>query len=154
MLRILGSTRWKLFCKYPRKEWSHTGTGRAGNDRWLGCKSRKLNRIKYHWKICARGQKGSRRSVRGFLRSRQLVHHKHMLQTTEQTTVYMDIARWPIWKSNRLCDWMQEMEKLCSLCQNKTRNRSGYWSWTANIKHQGTAEEEQWKNHSAKIACK
>lgn len=47
-------------------------------------------------------------------------------QTTEQTTVYMDIARWPIWKSNRLCDWMQEMEKLCSLCQNKTRNRSGY----------------------------
>lgn len=45
----------------------------------------------------------------------RLVHHKHMLQTTEQMNVYTNFTRWPIQKANRLCNSKQTMEKLYSL---------------------------------------
>lgn len=58
-----------------------------------------------------------------FCEANNLFHHEHLLQTAKEMAVHMDITRWPIQKSSRLCDWKQEMEKLDSPCQDKNRSR-------------------------------
>lgn len=74
-----------------------------------------------------------------FCKAKQLVHPIHMLQTKKETMVYMDITMWPIQTSSKLCNWKQEMEKLISLCQNKTGSRL---LLTTNLLSSIKAEEE------------
>ena len=46
--------------------------------------------------------------------------------SNDRMSVCVDITRRPLQKSNRLCNWKQEIEKPHSLHQNKTRSRLQY----------------------------
>ena len=47
-------------------------------------------------------------------------HSKHPLPTTQEMTLYMDITRWSILKSERLYFLWPKMEKLYTVRKNKT----------------------------------
>ena len=51
--------------------------------------------------------------------------NKHPLPTTQEMTLYMDIIRWSIPKSDWLYSWQPKMEKLNTLSKNKTCS----WLW-------------------------
>ena len=52
-------------------------------------------------------------------------HSKHPLPTTQEKTLHMDITRWSILKSDGLCSFQPEIEKLYIVSKNKT----GSWLW-------------------------
>ena len=55
---------------------------------------------------------------------RECTHHsKHPLPTTQEMTLHMDITRWSILKSEWLYSLQPKIEKLYTVCKNKT------WSW-------------------------
>ena len=47
-------------------------------------------------------------------------HSKHLLPTTQETTLHMDITRWSILKSDGLYSLQPKMEKLYTVSKNKT----------------------------------
>ena len=47
------------------------------------------------------------------------VHSKQPLPTKPETTLYMDITRWSIPKSDRLCSLQIKMKKLCIVSEKK-----------------------------------
>ena len=49
-------------------------------------------------------------------------HIKHLLPTTQEKTLYMDITRCSIPKSDRLYSLQPKMEKLYTVSNNKTRS--------------------------------
>ena len=46
-------------------------------------------------------------------------HSKHPLPTTQKMTLYTDITRWPIPKSDLLHSLQRKMERLCRVGKNK-----------------------------------
>ena len=52
-------------------------------------------------------------------------HSKHPLPTTQEKTLHVGIARWPIPKSNSLYSLKLKVEKLYTVSKNKT----GSWLW-------------------------
>ena len=52
-------------------------------------------------------------------------HSKHLLPTTQEKTLHMDITRWSIPKSDWLYSLQSKMEKLYTVSINKT----GSWLW-------------------------
>ena len=57
-------------------------------------------------------------------------HSKHLLPTTQENTVHMDITRWSIVKADWLHSLQPKMEKLYTVSKNKTRNWLWLRSWT------------------------
>ena len=47
-------------------------------------------------------------------------HNKDPFPTTQEMTLHMDITRWSILKSDRLCSLQSKMEKLYAVSKNKT----------------------------------
>ena len=100
--------------------------------RGLECKSRKSrdtwsNRQTWPWST-----EWSRGKANRVLPRECTDHSKHSLSTTQEKTLHMDITRWPIPKS----DWFffLKMEKLCTVCKNKTRSWLWLRSWTPYFK--------------------
>ena len=59
-------------------------------------------------------------------RSRKCIaHSKHTLATTQENILHVDITRWSILKSDWLYSLKPKMEKLFTVCKNKTRS----WVW-------------------------
>ena len=49
-------------------------------------------------------------------------HSKHPLPTTQEKTLHMDITRWSTLKSDPLYSLQPKMEKLYTVCKNKTES--------------------------------
>ena len=67
----------------------------------------------------------SRANANRLLSREHTGHSKHSFPTTQETTLYMDITRLSISKSDRLYSLQWKMEKLCIVSKNKTRS----WLW-------------------------
>ena len=89
------------------------------------CKSRKSrdtwsNRHVWPW-----SKKWSRARVNRVLTREHTGHSKHPLPTAQETTLHMDITRWPIPKSDWLYSLQLKMKRLYTMRKNKT----GSWLW-------------------------
>ena len=58
-------------------------------------------------------------------------HSKHPLPTTQEKTLYRDITRWSVLKSDWLYSLQPKMETLCTVSKNKTRS----WQWLRSWNH-------------------
>ena len=93
--------------------------------RGLECKSRKSRNTWYNRKIWHWSPEWSRAKATIFL-PRECTHHsKHLLPTTQEKTLHMDITRWSAQKSDWLYSLQSKMEKLYTVSKNKT----GSWLW-------------------------
>ena len=85
-------------------------TGKKSRDTWSNRKvwpwSTKWSRVKAS-RVLPKGHSG---------------HTKHPLPITQETTLHMDITRWPISKSDWLCSLQPKIEKLSTVSKNKTRS--------------------------------
>ena len=63
-------------------------------------------------------------------------HSKHLLPTTQEKTLYMDITRWSTPKSDWLYSLQPKMEKLYTVSKNMTRSWLWLRSWTPYCKIQ------------------
>ena len=73
-------------------------------------------------------------------------HSKHPLSTTQEKTLYMDITRWSILKSDWLYSLQSKMEKLYIVSKNKTGSWLWLRSWNPHSQIQA-AIEESGENH-------
>ena len=121
--RCLRSWSWSVLWR-PRKS---PRTNTHTHKRWsihhwgLECKSRKS---RYTW--CNRqvwGTKWSRAKVNWILPRKHASQNKHLLPTTQETTIHMDITRWSILKSDWLYSLEPKMQKLYTVSKNKA------WTW-------------------------
>ena len=68
-------------------------------------------------------QNEARQRLTEFCQEDTLVIAKHPFPTTQETTLYMDITKWSIPKSDCLYSLHSKMEKLYTVSKNKT------WGW-------------------------
>ena len=68
-------------------------------------------------------QNEARQRLTEFCQEDTLVIAKHPFPTTQETTLYMDITKWSIPKSDCLYSLHSKIEKLYTVSKNKT------WSW-------------------------
>ena len=81
------------------------------------------------------------------VRSRKCTgHSKHLLPTTQEKTLHMDITRWSTPKSDWLYSLQPKMEKLYTVSKNKTRSWLWLGSWTPYCQIL-TEVEESGENH-------
>ena len=66
----------------------------------------------------------------------QTGHSKHILPTTQETTLHVDITRWAILKSDWLYSLQLKMDKLYTASKNKTGSWLWLRSWTSYCKIQ------------------
>ena len=57
-------------------------------------------------------------------------HNKHLLPTTQEKTLHIDITRWPTSKSDWLYSLQPKMEKQKQVSKNKARTWRRLRSWT------------------------
>ena len=91
--------------------------------RGLECKSRKSRNTWSNRQIW--NTEWSRAKTNRVLPRKCTGHSKHPLPTTHEKTLYMDITRWSIPKSDWLYSLQPKMEKLYTVSKNKTRS----WLW-------------------------
>ena len=104
--------------------------------RVLECKSRKSgdtwsNRQVWPWNTKKAGQRLTK-----ILQREHTGHSKHPFPTTQEMTLYTDITRWSIPKSDWLYSLQAEMQKLCTVSKNKTESWMWLRSWTVYCKIQ------------------
>ena len=73
-------------------------------------------------------------------------HNKHPLPTTQEKTLYMDITRWSILKSDWLYSLQPQMEKLYTVSKNNTGSWLWLRSWTPYCQIQTSIEVSR-ENH-------
>jgi len=73
-------------------------------------------------------------------------HSKHPLPRTQLKTVYTDITRWSILKSDWLYSLQPKMEKLYTVSKNKTRRWLWIRSWTHFCQIQTEIEQSREKH--------
>ena len=95
-------TRWTFVDKVMS---SHRG---------LKCKSRKSRDTWSNRQVWSWSTKWSRTKTKRIFPREHTGHRKHLLSTTWETTLHMDITRWSILKSHWLYSLQLEMEKLYS----------------------------------------
>ena len=95
--------------------------------RWE-CKSRKSRNTWSNGQISPWSKKWSRAKANRVLPRERTGHSKQPLSITQ--TLYMDITRWSILKSDWLYSLQQKMEKLYTICKNKTWRWLWLRSWT------------------------
>ena len=93
--------------------------------RGLECKSRKSRNTWSNRKIWPWSTEWSRAMANRVLPREHTGHSKRPLPTTQEKTLYMDITRQSILKSDRLYSLQPKMEKLYTISKNKTRS----WLW-------------------------
>ena len=93
--------------------------------RGLECKSKKSSHTWSNMKIWPWSTKWSRAKANRVLPRERTGHSKHLLPTTQETTLHRDITRWSIAKSDWLYFLQPKQEKLYVVSRNKTRS----WVW-------------------------
>ena len=93
--------------------------------RRLECKRRKLGDTWSNRQIWPWSTEGSMAKANRVLPREHIGHSKHPLPTTQEKTLYMDITRWSIPKSDWWYSLQPKMEKLYTVSKNKT----GSWLW-------------------------
>ena len=91
--------------------------------RGLECESRKSRDTWSNRQVWPWSTKWSRAKAHRILPREHTGHSKHLLPTTQETTLRMDITQWSVLKSDWLYYLQPEMEKLYTVIKNKT------WSW-------------------------
>ena len=91
----------------------------------LECKSRKSRNTWSNRQIWPWNTEWSRVKVNRVLWRQCTGHSKHPLPKIQEKTLYMDITRWSILKSDWLYSLQPKMEKLYRVSKNKT----GSWLW-------------------------
>ena len=89
------------------------------------CKNRKSRNTWSKRQIWPWNTEWSRAKTNRVLPRKCTGHNKHPLPTTREKTLYMDIARWSIPKSDWLYSLQPKTEKLYTVSKNKT----GSWLW-------------------------
>ena len=103
---------------------------RCPHYRGLECKSRKSRNTWSNRQIWPWNVEWSRAKANKLWPRERTGHSKHYLPTTQEKTLYMDITRWPILKSDWLYSLQPKMEKLYIVGKNKTRSWLWLRSWT------------------------
>ena len=104
--------------------------------RGLKCKSRKSRNTRSKSQIWLWNTEWSRAKANRVLSRECTDHSKHSLPTTQKTTLYMDITRWSIPKSDWLYSLQPKMEKLYTVSKNKTGSWLWFRSWTPYCQNQ------------------
>ena len=112
----------------------------------LECKSRKSRNTWSNRQIWPWSTEGSRAKANRVLPRERIGHSKHPLPTTQENTLHMDITRWSTPKTDWLYTLQPKMEKLYTVCKNKTRSWLWLRSWTPYCQIQ-TEIEESGENH-------
>ena len=90
----------------------------------LGCKSRKSRDTKNNRQVWPWSSKWSREKANSVLSREHAIHSKQSFPTTQEMTLYMDITRWSIPKSDYfLCSqrWKGSIQSV--------KTRPGGWLW-------------------------
>ena len=95
----------------------------------LKCKSRKSGNTWNNWQIWPWSMEWSRAKANRVLPRDHTGRSKHLLPTTQEKTLYVDITRWSTPKSDWLYSLQPEMEKLYTVSKNKT----GSWLWLRSL---------------------
>ena len=98
--------------------------------RGLECKSRKSRNTWINRQIWPWNKEWSTSKTNRVLPRENTGHNKHLLTTTQEKTLHMDITRWSIPKSDWLYSLQPKMEKFYTVCKNKTRSWLWLRSWT------------------------
>ena len=93
--------------------------------RGLECKSRKSRNTWSNQQIWPWNMEWSRANAHRVLPRERTGHSKHLLPTTQEKTLYIDITRWSTPKSDWLYSLQPKMEKHYTVSKNKT----GSWLW-------------------------
>ena len=93
--------------------------------RGLECKSRKSRNTWSNRQIWPWSMEWSRAKTKRVLPRKCTGHSKHLLPTTQEKTLHMDITRWSTLKSDWLYSLHPKMETLYTISKNKT----GSWLW-------------------------
>ena len=125
------SWSWTVLWRHIRHFRTNTQKRYPLHYRGLECKSRKSintwsNRQIWPWSTEWSRAKANRVSPR-----EHTGHSKHPLPTTKEKTLYMDVTRWSIPKSEWLYSLQPKMEKLDTVTKNKTRSWQWLRSWTS-----------------------
>ena len=89
---------------------------------FLECKSRQSRNTSRNRQIWPWSTKRSRSKVKRVLPRERTGHRKHLLPTTQEKTLHMDITRRSVLKSDWLYSLQPKMEKLYTVSINKTRS--------------------------------
>ena len=116
------------------------------HDRGLECTSRKSRNTWSNRQIWPWNAEWSRAKTNRVLQRKCTAHSKHLLSTTQEKTLHMDITRWSTPKSDWLYSLQPKMEKLYTGSKNKTRSWLWLRSWTPYCQIQ-TEIEERMENH-------
>ena len=92
--------------------------------RGLKCKSRNSRDTWSNRQVWPWSTKWSRQKANRVLPRECTDHSKHPLPITQRTSLYMDITRWSIWKSDWFYSLQLKMEKLYTVSKN-TRLATG-----------------------------
>ena len=114
--------------------------------RGLGFKSRKSSNIWSNRQVWPWSTKWSRAKANRVLPRERTGQSKHPLPTTQEMTLYMDITRWSIPKSDWLHTLQPKTEKLYTVSKNKTRSWLWLRPWTPYCQIQTEIEESR-ENH-------
>ena len=114
--------------------------------RGLECRCRKSRDTWSNRQVWPWNMKWNRAKAKNVLSRECTGHSKNPLPTTQETTLYMDITRWWILKSDWLYSLQLKMEKLYAVSKNKMRSWLWLRSWTPYCKIQAQIEESR-ENH-------
>ena len=98
--------------------------------RGLECKNRKLRDTWSNGQIWPWSTEWSKAKANRVLPRERTGHSKHLLPTTQEKTLPVDITRWSILKSDWLYSLQPKMEKLYTVSKSKTRSWLWLRSWT------------------------
>ena len=127
---------WKVLGWPTRPARTNIKTKCPFHQRKLECKSRKSRDTWSNRQVWPWSTKWSRAKANRVLPRECTGCSKHPLSTIQETTLYVDITRWSISKSDWLYSLQPKMEKLYTVSKNKTRSWPWLRSWTPHCKIQ------------------
>ena len=120
-----------------------TNTQETFHYRGLECKSRKSRNTWRNRQIWLWNMEWSRAKANRVLPREHIDYSKHLLPTTQEKTLHMDVTRWSTMKSNWLYSLQPKMEKLYTVSTNKTGSWLWLRSWTPYCQIQTKIEESR-----------
>ena len=111
---------WMVIWRPIRSSRTNTPKICPFHHRELECKNRKSRNTWSNRQIWPWSTKWSRAKTNRILPRECPGHSKHPLPTTQKKTLYLDIPRWSILKSDWLHSLQPKMKKLCTVSKNKT----------------------------------
>ena len=121
---------WMVLWRPTRPSRTNTKKGCPFHHRGLECKSRKSRDTWSNRQVWPWSTKWSRAKANRVLPRKHTGHSKHLLPTTQEMTLHIDITRWSILKPDWLYSLQPKMEKLYTDSKNKTRSWLWLRSWT------------------------